>query len=306
MYYDIIGDVHGEYDKLVELLKKLGYSEVRGSWRQSGHTAIFVGDLIDRGPQQVQTVNLVRRMVDAGSGQCIMGNHEFNAIAWLTEDPGNSGKYLREDNKKNREQHKEFLNEVENKPIHRELVNWFKTLPLWLDHGSFRVIHACWNEGLIGTLTADADFTKDNTITGDLWIRANSKGHAAYDAVEALCKGLEVQLPDGHWFTDRKGIRRDMMRFRWWDRQFTTYRKAALVPEHVLKWIPEIDMIKDDRILPYEGKPVFFGHYGLSGAPALLGQNLACVDYSAEPEKQLTAYRWDGDARLKAENLVFV
>lgn len=65
-------------------------------------------------------------------------------------------------------------------------------------------------------------------------------------------------------------------------------------------------MVKDDRILPYEGNPVFFGHYGLSGSPVLLGHNIACVDYSAEPEKQLTAYRWDGDARLKAENLVFV
>lgn len=108
MDYDIIGDVHGEHDKLVELLKKLGYSEVRELLAAPGHTAIFVGDLIDRGLQQVETVNLVRRMVDAGSGQCIMGNHEFNAIAWLTEDPGNSGKYPREDNKKNREQHKEF------------------------------------------------------------------------------------------------------------------------------------------------------------------------------------------------------
>ncbi|PIW09500.1 MAG: metallophosphoesterase, partial [Comamonadaceae bacterium CG17_big_fil_post_rev_8_21_14_2_50_60_13] len=42
---------------------------------------------IDRGPRQIDSVMTVRRMLDAGSAQAIMGNHEFNAIAWHTTDP---------------------------------------------------------------------------------------------------------------------------------------------------------------------------------------------------------------------------
>ena len=84
MPFDVIGDIHGELGKLVELLGHLGYQEKAGAFRHSDRTAIFVGDLIDRGPKQLDTVNLVQRMVEAGAAQCIMGNHEFNAIAWAT------------------------------------------------------------------------------------------------------------------------------------------------------------------------------------------------------------------------------
>ena len=80
----MIGDVHGEFEKLVALLNHLGYREQAGTFRHPGRTAIFVGDLVDRGPKQLATVDLVRRMVEAGSALCIMGNHEFNAIAWVT------------------------------------------------------------------------------------------------------------------------------------------------------------------------------------------------------------------------------
>jgi hypothetical protein len=48
--------------------------------------------LIDRGPKQLATVDLVRRMVEAGSARGVMGNHEFNAIAWATPDPEHPGK----------------------------------------------------------------------------------------------------------------------------------------------------------------------------------------------------------------------
>ncbi len=76
--FDVIGDVHGQCDKLVALLEYLGYSRTLGVYRHPSRTAIFVGNLIDRGPKQVETVELVRAMVDAGSARCIMGNHEFD------------------------------------------------------------------------------------------------------------------------------------------------------------------------------------------------------------------------------------
>src|SRR3981081_3733406 len=91
----VIGDVHGQYDKLVALLRHLRYHDTGGGWRHPDRTAVFVGDLIDRGPRQAATVDLVRRMVDACAARCILGNHEFNAIAWATPDPDRPGEPLR-------------------------------------------------------------------------------------------------------------------------------------------------------------------------------------------------------------------
>ena len=135
MAFDVIGDVHGEFDKLVELLRHLGYQELAGVWRHLDRTAIFVGDLIDRGPKQLDTVYLVRRMVEAGTAQCIMGNHEFNAIAWATPDVERPGKFLRDrDNPGNRKQHEVFLREIgEESSLHGEIIAWLRTLPLcWI------------------------------------------------------------------------------------------------------------------------------------------------------------------------------
>ena len=86
-------------------------------------------------------------MVDAGSAVVLMGNHEFNALAYATRDPENPDQFLRPHNDKNRKQHKCFLEEVgEGSTLHRELLEWFATLPLWLDLSGLNVVHACWHQ----------------------------------------------------------------------------------------------------------------------------------------------------------------
>jgi uncharacterized protein YecE (DUF72 family) len=55
MAYDIIGDVHGHATELVALLRRLGYAERQGAWRHPDRTAVFVGDLIDYGDEQLST-----------------------------------------------------------------------------------------------------------------------------------------------------------------------------------------------------------------------------------------------------------
>ena len=67
--HDVIGDVHGQFDKLVALLTHLGYRDNGGTWRHPNRSVIFVGDLIDRGPKQLATVDLVRGMVEAASAR---------------------------------------------------------------------------------------------------------------------------------------------------------------------------------------------------------------------------------------------
>lgn len=65
MIYDIIGDVHGQADKLIGLLNKLGYQHDGKSYvAPNGHQAIFIGDLIDRGKKQLTTLNIAFDMLD--------------------------------------------------------------------------------------------------------------------------------------------------------------------------------------------------------------------------------------------------
>ena len=76
--FDIIGDIHGCYDELLQLLDKLAYAKNEaGIYQHSiGRKAVFVGDLVDRGPKIPQVVRLVKDMVDAGYGFCVPGNHD--------------------------------------------------------------------------------------------------------------------------------------------------------------------------------------------------------------------------------------
>ncbi|MBA3824663.1 MAG: polynucleotide kinase-phosphatase [Ktedonobacterales bacterium] len=84
--YDIIGDIHGCYDETVELLAKLGYApDDAAIWRHpTGRRVIFLGDLVDRGPQSIATVDLVRRMVLADAALCVPGNHDMKLVRYLS------------------------------------------------------------------------------------------------------------------------------------------------------------------------------------------------------------------------------
>jgi hypothetical protein len=95
MNYDIIGDIHGQADKLVNLLEKMGYTLHDNVWTHSSRQVIFVGDFIDRGLQQLATVDIARSMVESGTALAILGNHELNAIAWFMPHPERVGEYLR-------------------------------------------------------------------------------------------------------------------------------------------------------------------------------------------------------------------
>ena len=85
--YDIIGDIHGHASRLAQLLERMGYERDAHSWRHPDRQAIFVDDFIDRGPEQIETYHLVRSMIDRGAALAVMGNHEFNAVAFKTPHP---------------------------------------------------------------------------------------------------------------------------------------------------------------------------------------------------------------------------
>lgn len=83
--FDIIGDVHGCCDELEELLTTLGYvrDEMGTYAHPQGRKAVFVGDLVDRGPRILDVLNLVQNMVAAQTALCVPGNHDMKLMRAL-------------------------------------------------------------------------------------------------------------------------------------------------------------------------------------------------------------------------------
>ncbi len=92
--FDLVGDLHGCADELRALLAKLGWERRdldadAAPWghecyrHPAGRRAIFLGDLVDRGPAVLDTIRIVRNMVTAGTAFCVPGNHDQKLARWL-------------------------------------------------------------------------------------------------------------------------------------------------------------------------------------------------------------------------------
>ena len=91
--FDIVGDVHGCFDELLDLLKQLGYSVEAQAYGHTtakylvrppeGRKLIFLGDLVDRGPKIPDVLRLVMSMVEAGAALCVPGNHDIKLMRKL-------------------------------------------------------------------------------------------------------------------------------------------------------------------------------------------------------------------------------
>ncbi|GAB4216933.1 MAG: hypothetical protein OHK0013_43940 [Sandaracinaceae bacterium] len=81
--FDVIGDVHGCFDELTALLATLGYEARDGAFRHATRTAVFLGDLVDRGPRSLDCVRLVMRMHEAGAALVVRGNHDDKLARYL-------------------------------------------------------------------------------------------------------------------------------------------------------------------------------------------------------------------------------
>jgi hypothetical protein len=313
--YDVIGDVHGSADKLVGLLDLLGYRLVDGAHRHPDRTAVFVGDLMDRGTGQVESVRIVQAMHAAGSALVVLGNHEFNAISYATPDPAAPGDFARthagRHGEHNTHLHRAYLDQVvEGSALHRSHLEWFRTLPLYLDLGAIRVAHACWHPASLAVLDK---WTVPGTPLSDAFIvEANTRGTEAFDAVEVVLKGPELRLPPELAWRDPEGTIRHAARLRWWDDTATTEAQVAMIPGNVTRpdgsphpGLPDSpsDGVGDFRY--QDPVPVFFGHYWFTGTPAPAASSAVCVDYSAVREGfPLVAYRWDGEAVPTADRFV--
>ena len=301
--YDIIGDIHGRAAELEALLLQLGYQRHGKGFRHESRKVIFLGDFVDRGPQQRRTIEIAQTMVEAGDALAVMGNHEFNAICFYS--PDGKGGFLRARSNDNINQHIAFLYEFScDAVLWNNTIQWFKTLPLWLDLDGFRIIHACWDRKYIEKIMTAYD---GNYLTEELLTVAAKRGTWEFDAIETLLKGKEIPLPPDYYFSDANGKKRHEIRVQWWDKG-KTYQRAFIGPESARTHIPD-DPISGDHLVEYHAsdKPLFLGHYWMEGEPTPLAQNIACLDYSvATPGGRLVAYRWSGESMIKSENYAWI
>jgi hypothetical protein len=302
--YDFIGDIHGQAGKLKALLRRLGYVEKASGWVAPYlRKAIFLGDLIDRGPGQVEVVRIVRTMIANGHALSVMGNHEFNAIGFVTPCPDGLPGFLRPHSPKNIAQHAEFLRQVGcGSALQLEMVEWFKTLPPALDLGGARAVHAWWHQPYVDLVTRQ--LPPGMPMDEDFLHAAYARGSPEYLAMEGLTKGLEIRLPPGHSFMDHGGIERCDVRAKWWKEGAHSLRDVAIVGAHQDDRMPECDLPPGYLGGPVTGAPVFIGHYWLEGTPHLQSPKVACLDWSAAKDGPLVAYRWDGEQELDGGRFV--
>ncbi len=167
--FDVIGDIHGCADELERLLLRLGYrrSAPGAPFRHpGGRRAVFVGDLVDRGPHVVRAARIVMRMTAAGSAFCVPGNHEITLLGCLHDgtrslSPG-TFRTIRQIGALPAATRRRFLDEFE---------EFLLRLPshLVLDRGRLAVAHAGITDEYLGQTSPEArHFAIHGQTTGGL------------------------------------------------------------------------------------------------------------------------------------------
>lgn len=309
--YDIIGDIHGCAGVLVRLLEKLDYRRQSGVFRHPERRVIFLGDLIDRGPEIRDTIMLVRAMVEAGSAHMVLGNHEYAAITHSTPAPEGFGRpFLKPHTSRLKRMLAETLNEFEGREDEwQSIVAWWRTLPLYLEFDNFRVVHACWDDDKIARLNELAP--AHNLVDDNFLINSVQPGTTENRIVERLLKGTDMPLPEGMTIRSADGLTRDRFRTKFWKAQPQTYSDIVFqpdrIPDHLLR--KKLSDSERRRLVHYEAseRPLFVGHYWRRGQPRLIRNNIACLDYGAVNRGKLVAYRIDkADKSLDEDRLVWV
>lgn len=312
---DIIADVHGRHPQLRKLLGELGYRREGSAFIPPlGRKALFLGDLIDtkRGhavPGGVRdTLQTVKAMQEGGHALAIMGNHEFNALCFHTAGP--NGRPLRSHSSGNIAMHQGTLDDFPDHAEasgewHRVWLPWMMEMPLALDLGGIRAVHACWHpahlERLAGRSLKNRGFL----------IACSSEASPEGQALKTVLKGVEIPLPRGISFTDHGGNSRRKFRARWWEAPAPDRSCRDLVfPDD--ERIPQLypPMGAGERCCPYpaDAPPLFIGHYSKPGGLPLAPErpNLACLDYGAGSGGPLVAYRWSGERVINPAHFVGV
>lgn len=307
--YDLIGDVHGCALSLELLLQRLGYSRKKGIYSHPDRQAIFLGDIVDRGPRIRESLHLVRDMVEAGTAQIVMGNHEFNYLSYCTPGREGSGmEYLRTHNPRHLRILNETLEQLANHPQdQQDFQRWILDMPLFLEQDQFRVVHACWSQQHIDQFLQQQN---GNCIDDDYLHRSAIEGSQEWETMDRLLRGTHLKVPNGEVMISKDGYKRRFFRTKFWAQNPQYYIDVVFQPDPLPEHVARQQLTEQDyRDLIYYGEQeplLFIGHYWCDGEPKPVAPNIACLDYSAVKYGKLVAYRLDDEKVIDPAKFVWV
>ena len=310
--YDVIGNVRGSSERLLKMLRHLGYEPSADLiWHHpGGRTAVFTGGIATPHGNTTPCTSLVRSMVDAGTALCVLGAGEFDAIA-AAHAP------------------RRVLVPATSPAPHDErrvlgdgglgergglgdggLIAWLRTLALWLDLPELRVVHACWSDFDIDSLR---DLLGSNCLADDdAVVTASTPGSAANLAIRILLRGHEITLPDhAHWCS-ADGTMHRTASFRWWSTGPLTLRDRAIALPGITDCNGEPHRGFDDSAITeavpvlFGGPPVIVADAPLHGATPPTTTEVLFLDTHASHPAQLVAYRSSGEQHITLDHLVVV
>lgn len=301
--YYIVGDVHGQYDRLLKRLKSIGLTSIEGRYSLDSGKIIFLGDLLDRGPDSRKVVELAKQLHEAKIAEVILGNHEYNFLGYLSRL--NKRSYLRRHTLKNLREHRATLKSYKGHKNDLEShLKWLKSLPLFYEDENFRAIHACWDQQWINWLRKK----HPKGLSNEKFFNNSFKlGKKSYSCIERLLKGPELQLADSYSSVDSDGNKRTSVRFKWWQKNQGKSIKKVLTKWNE-KWVDaSFNLSYENSQLSYskKEKPLFIGHYNFSIHPEFHNKNFLCLDCSDKEGNRVLIYRHVPGSPISIKNLIF-
>ena len=226
-----MGDIHGEIDALRDLLGHLGYAD--DGQHPEGRRLIFLGDLTDRGPDSPAVVEVVKRFVEAGRAQCVLGNHDLNI---LLKDVKHDNHWFYGEEWSLDGSDEPTPAVLADEAIRQTVLTFFKTLPLVLEREEVRVVHACWDDSMVDLARQSSDVVAlyeqykdqidadhnarreldeiDDEVENQKRNSVKTLEHQNHNPVKVLTSGKErrVEVP-----FEASGKLRYEERVRWWE-----------------------------------------------------------------------------------------
>ena len=311
---DFIGDIHGCYRQLINLLKELGYQKKQNRnfyYHPKGRKIFFLGDIIDRGEDIFGCYSVVREMVENSQAKVILGNHEFNYLTYFLSSV--EGEFTHHRTGENLAKTYEQFSQ---KNCHAEFINWAYTLPILMETERWRVVHACWDKIAINEL--EKELLPKQLVCkekNNYQIFINQKWLQGIYLLKKkkIQKAIKILLSAPSISYAKKKIR-----VKWWlnPQQKIDYKNRLFSHPDLKNQSIKIDNKMQKNILKktcrysLTEKLLFIGHYWFNGAVRPIQENLACLDYSAIHGGKLVAYRYDSQKerqeKIQQKNFIYV
>jgi hypothetical protein len=295
---DFIGDIHGHYDHLIKLLLKLGYKKYKDEYIHKERIPVFLGDYINRGPDSLAVVDLIIKMQRAGNAYALMGNHEFNFLAYHFKDK--AGIFFRP----NTETYYGYIS-ASKKPIDEsgrliEILNWMQDLPLIITGEYFTAVHAQWSQQYEEVISYSGLKKMDENS-----MRYIHQNNELLNPVSEVLKGKEIELNNDFDLKYGLTLKNKKFRFLWWKTNRTNKLKDWMdVPNEFKNILIEKEDLLDFENISDQNKPIFFGHYWLNPIEfGLQSDKWCCLDYSVANGGFIGAYRFNNELNLVESNL---